>query len=485
MDKKIEVKNSVVKEGVLNIPFSELENEYKTIVEEYRKAANIPGFRKGKAPFSIVEGRFKYEIERELLKYIVDKYYQDVKKDAGNTVYEHLSEYTFNKNDGAKLKFYFEVMPEIDDIPLETLEVKIKKEKEVNIDEEVEKVLEDLRNKYAKVKPVEDRDTVEKGDIVNMKIYAEDQEGKTLFDNENFELEVNPENDDMWKPLAEKLIGLKKGEESKFEIEFPDDEKYSAFKGKKVNFTVEVKSISVKELPELNDEFAKTLNFDSVDALKKDIKESIEKRLKKVRREEKIHNFFEKLFSEVDIPVPPVYVREEAKRMIQDYLRNLGYQKADENIINSLMPQYYMAAVDNVKRMIVLSKLAEMNNIDVSEEELDEFLKPFVPQFGENATLESVKFRLDEEGQLEDIKESLKREKALDLILEKAKFVEVSEEEMEKEHKERVEKMKKMLEEKTEEMKKEREAKEKKDKKTKKGKNKKDKSSDKGEEEAK
>ncbi len=233
-------------------------------------------------------------------------------------------------------------------------------------------------------------------------------------------------------------------------------------------------------MPEVDEEFAKTLNFDSVEALKKDIRESIEKRLKDVRREEKIHNFFEKLFSERDIPVPPVYAREEAKRMIQDYLKNLGYNKADENIINTLMPQYYMAAVDNVKRMIVLSKIAEMNKIEISEDELDDFLKPFVPQFGENATLESVKFKLDEEGQLEDIKESLKREKALDLIVEKAKFVEVSEEEYEEEHKARVEKMRKMLEEKTEEMKKEREEAEKKE-----NEENKEESSEKGEEEAK
>ena len=483
MDKKIEKKNEVVKEGILNLPFSELENEYNEIVNEYRKAASIPGFRKGKAPVAVIEGRFKYEIERELLKYIVDKFYGEVKKDAGNTVYEHLSDYTFSKKDGAKLKFYFEVMPEIENIPLEEMEVKVKKEKEVNIDEEVEKVIEDLRNRYAKVKPVEDRDIVEKGDIVNMKINGEDEEGKTLIDNENFELEVNPDNDDMWKPIAEKLIGVKKGEEAKFEIEFPDDEKYSAFKGKKAKFTVVVNNINVKEMPEVDEEFAKTLNFDSVEALKKDIKESIEKRLKEVRREEKIHNFFEKLFSEMDIPVPPVYAREEAKRMIQDYLRNLGYNKADENIINQLMPQYYMAAVDNVKRMIALSKIAEMNNIEVSEEELDDFLKPFVPQFGENATLESVKFKLDEEGQLEDIKESLKREKALDLIVEKANFVEVDEKEYEEEHKARVEKMKKMLEEKTEEMKKEREEKEKAEEK--KENDKKEESSDKGEEEAK
>ncbi len=463
MDKKVEIKNSVVKEGSLNIPFSELKEDYNEIVNEFKKAANVPGFRKGKAPVSLIEGKFKYEIERELLKLIVDRYYKEVKEEAGDTVYEHLSEYTFDKEKGASLKFYFEVMPEIGDIPIETLEVKIKKEKKVNLDEEVEKVLDDLRQKYAKVKPVEGRDTVEKGDIVNMKIYAEDEEGKTLFDNENFEIEVNPETDDMWKPLVEKLIGLKKDEEASFTVEFPEEDKYSGFKGKKVNYKVTVKSLNEKELPELNDDFAKTLNFDTVDALKKDIRESIEKRLKEVRREEKIHNFFEKLFSEMDIPVPPVYAREEAKRMIQDYLKNLGYNKADENIINGLMPQYYMAAVDNVKRMIVLSKLAEMFNIDVSEEELDDFLKPFVPQFGENATLESVKFKLDEEGQLEDIKESLKREKALDLIIEKAKFVEVDDKEMEEEHKARVEKMKKMLEEKTEEMKKEREEKEKKE----------------------
>ncbi len=480
MDKKIEKKNDVVKEGVLNLPFNELEGEYNSIVNEYRKAASIPGFRKGKAPVSLIEGRFKYEIERELLKYIVEKYYQEIKEEAGKTVYEHLSSYNFNKKDGAELKFYFEVMPEIEDISFEEFEVKIKKEKDVNIDEEVEKVIEDLRQKYAKVKPVEGRDTVQEKDLVVLKIYAEDEEEKTLFDNENFEIEANPETDDMWKPIVEKIIGLKTGEENEFEIEFPDEEKFNGFKGKKVKFTLTVKSISEKELPEVNDEFAKTLNFDTVEALKKDIKESIEKRLKKVRREEKIHNFFEKLFSERDIPVPPVYAREEAKRMIQDYLKNLGYNKADENIINSLMPQYYMAAVDNVKRMIVLSKIAEMNNIEVSEDELDDFLKPFVPQFGENATLETVKFKLDEEGQLEDIKESLKREKALDLIVNKANFVEVDEKEYEEEHNARIEKMKKMLEEKTEKMKREREEAEHKEDEL--GK---EESSEKGEEEAK
>ncbi len=246
MDKKIEKKSSVVKEGILNLPFSELENEYNEIVNEYRKAASIPGFRKGKAPVSVIEGRFKYEIERELLKYIIEKYYNNVKEEAGKTVYEHLSHYNFSKKDGAELKFYFEVMPEIDDVVLEEFEVKIKKEKEVNIDEEVEKVIEDLRNRYAKVKPVEDRDTVEKGDIVTMKINAEDEEGKTLLDNENFELEVNPDNDDMWKPVAEKLIGVKKGEETKFEIEFPDEEKYSSFKGKKAKFTLTINNINVK-----------------------------------------------------------------------------------------------------------------------------------------------------------------------------------------------------------------------------------------------
>ncbi|MGY0374537.1 trigger factor [Clostridium sp. JNZ J1-5] len=390
MNTKIEkVENNVVK---LEITV-EKEKFNEAIKKAYKKNVgrfNIPGFRKGKAPFNIVtryygEGVF-YE---DAINYCCEETYP-------NAVEEHnLLPVDYPKIDvveiGSDKDFVYSaevtVKPEVKLNEYKGLEVK---KNTYNVtDEDVEKEVKAMQEKNARIMVKEDG-TVEKGDIVKIdfKGFIDDVafEGGEA---EDYSLEIG--SGTFIDNFEDQLVGLKVGEEKDINVSFPENYGREELNGKPAVFKVKVKEIKSKELPAMDDEFAKEVSeFDTLDALKSDIRTKLETTNKDREKAEYEEAVLEAVCEKAEIEIPQVMIDKETDMMIKDLEMRLQYQGLDlqtyyqytNNSEEKVREYMRETAEKRVKTELVLEKIAKEEKIEATEEEIKEKAGEMVKQYG-------------------------------------------------------------------------------------------------------
>lgn len=390
MNTKIEkVENNVVK---LEITV-EKEKFNEAIKKAYKKNVgrfNIPGFRKGKAPFNIVtryygEGVF-YE---DAINYCCEETYP-------KAVEEHnLLPVDYPKIDvveiGSDKDFVYSaevtVKPEVKLNEYKGLEVK---KNTYNVtDEDVEKEVKAMQEKNARITVKEDG-TVEKGDIVKIdfKGFIDDVafEGGEA---EDYSLEIG--SGTFIDNFEDQLVGLKVGEEKDINVSFPENYGREELNGKPAVFKVKVKEIKSKELPAMDDEFAKEVSeFDTLDALKSDIRTKLETTNKDREKAEYEEAVLEAVCEKAEIEIPQVMIDKETDMMIKDLEMRLQYQGLDlqtyyqytNNSEEKVREYMRETAEKRVKTELVLEKIAKEEKIEATEEEIKEKAGEMVKQYG-------------------------------------------------------------------------------------------------------
>lgn len=390
MNTKIEkVENNVVK---LEITV-EKEKFNEAIKKAYKKNVgrfNIPGFRKGKAPFNIVtryygEGVF-YE---DAINYCCEETYP-------KAVEEHnLLPVDYPKIDvveiGSDKDFVYSaevtVKPEVKLNEYKGLEVK---KNTYNVtDEDVEKEVKAMQEKNARITVKEDG-TVEKGDIVKIdfKGFIDDVafEGGEA---EDYSLEIG--SGTFIDNFEDQLVGLKVGEEKDINVSFPENYGREELNGKPAVFKVKVKEIKSKELPAMDDEFAKEVSeFDTLEALKSDIRTKLETTNKDREKAEYEEAVLEAVCEKAEIEIPQVMIDKETDMMIKDLEMRLQYQGLDlqtyyqytNNSEEKVREYMRETAEKRVKTELVLEKIAKEEKIEATEEEIKEKAGEMVKQYG-------------------------------------------------------------------------------------------------------
>ena len=411
----------------------EIKKEVELIAKEIRKTAKLPGFRPGKAPVNIIKKHFADEIRDALIRtYLPRKVAEVIEKEGLQLLTDPVIEdLKFDANTGEfEVSLILETKPQIELKKEDYAGIKVKKTTRAVEDKDVERVIEGLRNQLAQWKEV-DREAKE-GDLVEIE-YETEIEGEEGTHKGSVAVVLGQKQ--LWPEVEKEVVGKRAGEEG--EVEFTageDKETYGEAAGKKLKVKFKVKAVKEKEFPEVNDDFAKKLGFESLEEMKKRIRDDLEIAEKTREQEEVEDQIIEELLKKVEVPVPPSLLELELRAQAENQLRRLAQMGVD---VNQLSPQAVFEMVKptaekTVKVKLLLEKVAELEGIEVSDEELDEEIQKLADSlFGGDYV--KARQSLEERGLLPMIREDVRRQKALDRLIELAEIEEVKEEESKEE----------------------------------------------------
>ena len=413
-----ETKESTKREIAVEIPATEVTRETEALIQKYQKLARLPGFRKGHVPASIIRQRFAEDIKTDVVEALVPRYFRQEADKQGLIPVSQPRVSDLHIHDGEPLRFKasFEVLPEI----------KVDGYKELRAehpvieitDAEVEQALNQLREQHATYSAIEGRPLAE-GDFAQVALDGKPRggEGQPVHMDDVL-VEIGGKN--TMPEFTENLRGASAGEEKTFEVKYPEDTSEKRLAGQTFDYTVKVLSQKQKTLPELNDDFAKELgDFTGIDDVKKRIRENMEAEKKHTAEHEAKDKLVAELVKRNDFEVPEAMVDRQIDVRLERGLRALAAQgMRSEDMkkmdLNRLRVGQRDQAVQEVKATLLLDKIADLEKIDVSEEEINHEIEALAAQTKQ--TSEAVRARLTRDGALDRIRNRIRSEKTLNLL---------------------------------------------------------------------
>ncbi len=404
----------------LEIPAEEVTKATERVAKELARVARVPGFRPGKAPVSLIKRRFADDIKGEVLQSLVP---ERVEKAVAEQKLSPVSQPQVDKldfNEGQPLKFraVFEVLPEFELGTYKGLEIEMPP-MDVT-DEDVNKALEESRERVAAFAPVEGR-PVENGDFAQLKLVGTPADGGEPINADSVLCHVGAE--ETMEPFNESLRGANIADHKEFDVEYPADYPDEKLAGKKFHYAADITGIKTKKLPELNDEFAKDVSdAATLEELKTKIRENLvhqrDHRQKDLQRERVITE----LVKLHDFPVPESLVESQMDVRLERMVRSLAQQGVDPRAVNldwsALRGRQQDRAKDDVKAELIIDRIASTEKIDVTDEEVEHELEHLAGHSGES--VEAIRARLTKQGALDRMKAKLRSDKTLDWLAQNA-----------------------------------------------------------------
>ncbi len=411
------------RELVLDIPAEEVSKAYGKVVGNYRKYAKIPGFRAGKVPESVIKRRYATEIRKDVIDGLLPERFNKAVSDLGVRPVGQPQVTELTVEDGAPLhvKAVFEFVPAFSIEGYQSVTVP-KPAVEIT-EEEVQAELAQLRDSRATIEPVEEDRALVDGDWaqITYKGAIEGEPDAAPVAGEDTLVEIGGK--DTVAAFSDALKGAKPGQELKAEVIYPADYAEAKLAGKTVAYDVEVKAIKKRTLPVLDDDFAKELGaYESFADLEERVREHLAARKKRSVEGETKDRLFAALTEKYPFPVPESLVQEQIDARLDRGLRALAAQGMDTEQMRKLDFVRLRAAQRDsasaeVRTFILLDRIAQAENITVSDEELDHELQLAALQSRE--PLDALKVRLTGDGGLARIREQLRREKTASLLYER------------------------------------------------------------------
>ncbi|MDQ1001306.1 trigger factor [Neobacillus niacini] len=413
--------------GVLTVEVSaEKVNEGLTAAfNKVVKTVNVPGFRKGKMPRQMFEKRFGVEsLYQDALDILLPEAYGNAIDEAGIEPIDRPDIDIEQMEKGKELIFKatVQVKPEVTLGEYKGLEVE---EFDTTVtDEDVAKELETLQNRQAEL-VVKEEGTAELGDTVVLDfegfVDGEAFEGGKA---ENHSLELG--SGSFIPGFEEQLVGVATGESKDVEVSFPEEYHAAELAGKPAVFKVTVHEIKGKELPALDDEFAKDVDdeVETLDALKEKIRTRLENSKKHEAEHHLRDSLVEKAAENAQVDIPEVMVTNEVNRMLQEFEQRLQMQGMNLELYfqfsgqdeNALREQMKEEAVNRVRVALTLEAIAKAENIEVSDEDVNAELEKMAGMY--NMTVDNIKAAL---GGVDGIKGDLQKQKAVEFLIENKK----------------------------------------------------------------
>jgi trigger factor len=417
----IDTKQDGVKREIsVEIPAEEVTRETEALVQKYQKVARLPGFRAGHVPASIIRQRFKEDLKSDVVEALVPRYFRIEAEKQGMVPVSQprVSDLHIHEGEPLRFKASFEIMPEIKaegykELRADHPEIAVK-------DEEVDEALASVREQHATYTSIEGR-TLADGDFAQAamdgKPRDEDGSAKPVHMDEVL-IEIGGKN--TVPEFSEHLRGAAAGEERSFEVVYPADTNDKRLAGKTFVYTVKVQAIKQKTLPELTDDFAKELGeFSSLDQVRKQIRENMEAERKHTAERESKDKLVAELVRRKDFEVPESLIDRQIDVRLERGLRALAAQGMKmEDMKKMDLPRLRAGqrdqAVQDVKSSLLLERIAELENIVVSEEEFNRELDALAKQ--SNQTPEAVRAKLTQDGGLDRIRNRIRSEKTLEFL---------------------------------------------------------------------
>jgi trigger factor len=400
-----------------------VDKELARAIAEISKTAKIPGFRPGKAPKAVVEKHYGDEVRSEVMQRLVsDHYLLTLEQNNLNPVDVPQISDVSPLAKGAPLTFVatVEVRPVIELGSYDGIEVK---EQSLEVtDAELNETLDRLREMYAQLEVVEGR-PLDKTDTAVIDFEGFDESGKSIEGAKATDHMLALGENSLIPGFEEQLVGMNKGETRKIKVTFPKDYSSAALAGKDADFTVTLKEIKKKVLPELNDDFAKDIGGDkSLDELKAGIKKDLELRKRDEQASAQREELLSKLIDSHTFDVPPGMVERELQAMMRKQATRMARQGMDVKSFDAakFIEEHKVLSEQRVKGVLILDTIADKEKVEIGEAEITSAIAAMARS--SKQPVEAIRKYYDSvDGGLDNLRSSLVQEKTLNLLLSRAK----------------------------------------------------------------
>jgi trigger factor len=413
----------------IEVPSEKVGAEIESIYSRLQKTATHPGFRPGKVPRKLLEKKYGESVRNEALEVTVTASLRSALEEEKLTPLTDpdFGEVNFGEEGPLLFTATIEVEPEVQLAEYKGIE--LKRPKLEVTDEDVSRVLERLRLSHSKYLPA-DR-PVEKGDIVIID-FESFKDGKPLEGGraENFPLEVGSQafGDD----FENQLVGMAKGEKRRVSVRYPDDYRDPDLAGKDIEFEVFVKDVKLRQLPPLDDDFAKELGqFDTLEELKKHTRENLQEDLKRRLEHFVREQALVKVVNESKAEIPPKLRARVGASIFEEEIRNLAYRGLKKETITEQrdkIAEFAEAeAARQLKIVFVTGEIARRENLSVSDEELKQSIEETIKD-SEDPRMRNY---LSGDRVRQRYRQQLLRNRVLDFVVNNARITEVEKTELE------------------------------------------------------
>lgn len=399
----------------VEIEASEVENEYQKILVHYISRAKIPGFRKGHAPRELVKKTFNSDIWHEVYDNLIPRSLEKSLKAKRLTPLgtPKIIKLSHNENEPLRFTAEFEVMPdfdlpEYDKIQVDRVETEVKAE-------DVEKAVEELRQRSMEYVPVEGRGVVD-GDYVVIEIQGKDVRTKKLMPAEKgVVLAGNKDNE---PGLNEALKSMNIGETKLFNVSYPEDYNHKNLAGKQVEYRITVKEIKEKKLPSTDEDFIRNLgNYADLNELKEKIKSELITVREREARSKMAREILRAIAARTKIDLPDILVETETLSIVNKTLENFPGSPVSPENLEKIKQEARKQAIENLTHHLILEKIADREGIKVSEEEIREEVSKIAIE--NRLSPEAVEDYIKKENRKDDLVHNLLFRKSVDFLLRK------------------------------------------------------------------
>lgn len=411
MNATVTAPSSCKKEISIEIPAADVDVKFEEKVKKYKKEMKVPGFRPGKIPTDMVKQRFGDSIRGEVIEELMNSAFQTACVENKITPVAEPAIENVKAEAGENISYTatVEVDPEIEVTGYKDLTVKV--DIEETTDADIEEAIKNIQEQYAQFNDLEDS-AAKEGNIITLK-YSEvsvDGEAKDGLNPAPQMVEVGKA---PIKELNDALNGVKKDDEKKLSITLPEDFQVAEIAGKKCDFTIVVENVQEKVIAEVNDELAKKLNFDTVDALRDAIKKDISKHKETNGKSKAQDEAIDKILEKGDFEVPETRVTHYLQHIMKEeekYYPNGGQPSVEEYAV-----KYTDVAKKSLKRFRILDYIAKNEKVKATQEEVDVKIQEIADQYQQ--PFETVKAAFRQNGTTVQIREDVKEAKILDCLV--------------------------------------------------------------------
>ena len=412
----------------IEVPAEKFEEAVQHSYNKNKGKFNIPGFRKGKAPFNMIKKMYGVGVFYEdAVDEVIDASYPDAAKESGLEIVSRPS-ISIEEIEEGKAFVYTAVVAVKPEVTLgEYKGVEVQKTKSEVTEEDIETEIKRAREKNSRLITVEDRG-VEDGDQVTID-FDGSVDGKRFEGGKAEDYPLTIGSHTFIDNFEEQLVGKKTGEECEVNVTFPAEYHVEELKNKPAVFKVKVKEIQRKELPEANDDFASEVSdFDTMEEYKKDLTEKLQAEKIEAAKTADEDKVVAKVIENATMEIPDQMVEEQVNGMVNDYARRLESQGISfkqyveitgmtaEKIGEQMKPQ----AIKRIQTRLVLEAVVKAENIQADDAAVEEQFDKMAEDF--KMDKEQIKGMFGEE-QMAQLKEDLAVQKAIDFLVAEAKFV--------------------------------------------------------------
>jgi trigger factor len=419
--------NPVQRKIQVELPAEAVASEFSRAYQELGRRVRIKGFRAGKAPRSVLQGIYGEELRGQVRSQLVEDSLGEVIKERGLQIVSRPEIEAHDLVEGNSFSFSatFEVKPAIE--VGKYLGIEIEKFKLSVTEDQVDEALRRLQESHARLEPVENRTLIQRRDFVTLDFQGfiagkPFQAGK----GENYLLEVG--GGQALPEFEEAVVGLTVGEQKNIQVTYPEKYPHSELAGQTVDFSVVVREIKQKILPELDDDFAKDYGeCASLGELRANLRARLENELKRIQEEELKERIISRLVEVCSFTPPPVMVERQTRYLMERYQnRGLGQAASASQAVPTLeetKKTLEARALSQVKATLLVEKIAQLEKIEVADKEVQEKVESLARAAGDQA--KTVRDAYSRAEARDELRAQMVFDRTLNFLLERAQTKEV------------------------------------------------------------